>query len=68
MAETKTYPEYIYIYIYIQAKIAQLVEYFFIKGESTLLNNSKKSKLTNSNQLSLVCSLTKVFTKGACPS
>jgi hypothetical protein len=28
-----------YIYIYMQ-KIAQLMEYFFIKGESTLLNNS----------------------------
>jgi hypothetical protein len=27
-------------YIYISEKIAQLVEYFFIKGKSTLLNNS----------------------------
>jgi hypothetical protein len=34
MVETKMYPEKIYI-----GKIAQLVEYFIIKGESTLLNN-----------------------------
>jgi hypothetical protein len=35
MVETKTYPEKKYIL----ATIAQVVEYFFIKGESTLLNN-----------------------------